>query len=299
MSYYDLTDKTQAAEAEHRRQVYEATTMDAISFIPSHLGVVKAKLMKLARKKNKWGLEILEVADAREVRVEKELRITVPNEHWAEFQRIYMNEGGMSLDLDLTSLMDEAQNHELVELHRELKSSLFQTFNSPKFASVEQRHTIWYGRFGVDEYKSDNIAVRCEQETLDIEKRYGELITAYGDDRGTMEMMIENLLSGRAIAGEVFGDYDFIYGTVMVSNYTDIPEREKIHLVFESTLDPGFIHAESVYVGSGFILDELDKRVDNTKRVENVVYPANEVFDASFFGTLQRVVHDVQAKMGD
>ena len=112
-------------------------------------------------------------------------------------------------------------------------------------------------------------------------------------------MTIENLTTGRSAAGSVFGNYDFLYGTVMVSEYTAVPKREKIQMVFESTLDAGFIHAESVYIDDERVLAGVENAAEDIKRVERVIYPASEVFEASFFGVLQRVIRDVQEKTGD
>jgi len=283
MNYYDLTDKVNEAERYRRRKQYEATTMDAVAFLPSRVGMVKAKLKKLSRTKSKWGLEILEDADGRDVRVEDVLRISVPNEHWEAFQMAYMNE----TELDLSMLLDETMEDDMDEIRRELKSSLQQAFNSPQCAQAEQHHAIWFGRFGVDDYRSEKIMVTCEKEQQDIQAVYGELLKVYGDDRGTMEIIIEDLTSGRSASGEVFKEYDFMYGTVMVSDFNSV------NMVFETVLDMGFVQSESVYIGNDMALDAIESQIRNVKRVGNVIFPVGEVFEASFFGTLHHIVSDV------
>jgi len=286
MSYYDLTDELREVEIHHRKKLFEATTMDAVSFLPGRLGMVKARFKELVRKKARWGLEILEDVDSRDIRIEDVLRITVQNEHWEEFQSTYIKDA----ELDLTLLLDEAMEDDIHDLHRELKAALHQSFNSPQCAQIEQHHAIWYGRFGVKDYKSDKIVVTCEKEERDIQALYGELLKSYGDDRGAMEMLIEDLTTGRAASGEVFQEYDYMYGTVMVSE----GGPSKINVVFEGLLDMGFIPSESVYIGSDEALDAVENQIRNVKRVGNIVYPAGEVFEASFFGTLHHIISDVQ-----
>jgi hypothetical protein len=83
----------------------ETTGSDAVSFIPAHLGVVKAKVADLAKKKKDWKIEILEQDDLREVSFEDSLHIVVPNEHWDSFCSIFDNSPTNNTYLNLTSLL--------------------------------------------------------------------------------------------------------------------------------------------------------------------------------------------------
>ncbi|MHA1410819.1 MAG: hypothetical protein ACTSQY_11020, partial [Candidatus Odinarchaeia archaeon] len=60
MTFYRLATELEQIEVQRRIKLFETTTMDAISFIPAHLGVVKARLKKLSKEKKKWGIEVLE-----------------------------------------------------------------------------------------------------------------------------------------------------------------------------------------------------------------------------------------------
>jgi hypothetical protein len=62
------------------------TTMSDISYLPTQVGVVRAALDDLRKKRKKWKLEVLEGEKEYTVSIEDQLRITVPMEHWDSFQ---------------------------------------------------------------------------------------------------------------------------------------------------------------------------------------------------------------------
>lgn len=79
----------------------KGTVMSDIAYLPAQVGVVRAALDDLRKKRKKWKLEVLEGEKEYTVNVEDQLRITVPTEHWDSFQGMIKDalvEGGY-LDL--------------------------------------------------------------------------------------------------------------------------------------------------------------------------------------------------------
>lgn len=291
MDLYSLATELEELDRQERIKLFEATTMNAISFLPAHLGAVRAKFKDLARKKWKWGLEILEDDNGdKDVRIENELRIIVPKEHWKSFQEMFIGELDNNSYLNLKSLLNEALEDDLKELREELKPTLYEMFGEQLFASLDKIIRVWIGRFGVNKYLTDKskVIVTYENEGKDIQKLYGKLLRAYGDDKGGLEMLLNDIQSKRPLgAFDVFKRYDFLYG-VRISSVL-----HEVTLIFETMVDMSFMISQSIYVDSDDVLDEIEADITTVKRVENVLYPEGEKFSTGFFGSLKDAVEDV------
>jgi len=146
MNMFNLASELQEIERVRRyHKLMEVTTQDAVSFIPAHLGVVRAKIKGLAKRKQKWGLEILEDDEGnKDVRIEDALRITVPKEHWNSFQEMFVGDLNDDSYLNLKDLLTEAMEDELKDLRGDLKPALYEMFNEQRFASLDK--TIKFGK---------------------------------------------------------------------------------------------------------------------------------------------------------
>lgn len=289
-NYLNLAVKLQETERVRRRQLFETTTMDAISFLPAQMGVVRDKVKKLSKLKQKWGLEILEDDDGnKDVRIEDVLRITVPKEHWDIFQEMFVGDLNNDSYLNLKSLLNEVMEDELKDLRDDLKPALVEMFSEQRFCSLDKTITVWQGRFGINSFVTDrnNVAVVSSQKEKGIQRLYGDLLRAYGEDRGGLEMLLNNINSNEPLgAYDVLKKYDFLYGSRVKSRFLDV------NLIFEATVDMAFVISESIYVSDEAVLDEIEDNITTVKRVGSVLYPANEMFDVDFFGTLQEFIEE-------
>lgn len=290
-NYFDMCNELEHLEYRQRMKLFEATTMDAITFIPAHLGAVKAKVKDLARKKWKWGLEILEDDSGnKDVRIENELRIIVPKEHWDSFQEMFIGELDNDSYLNLKSFLNEALEDDLKALRGDLKPALFEMFSKQLFASLDRFIHVWIGRFGVDKYltNTDTVLVTYENKRKDIQKLHGNLLRVYGSDKGGLEMLLNDIQSKRPLgAYDVFKRRDFLYGTRILS------KLHEVTLIFEAMVDMSFIVSYSVYVDSDEVLDNIEADITTIKRVEDVLYPKGERFSTTFFSSLRDAVEDV------
>lgn len=292
MDLYTLATELEQIEVERRHRLLEATTMSAISYLPAQIGVVKARLGDLVRKKRKWGLEILEDDDGnKDVRIENELRIIVPKEHWDNFQEMFTSKLTNDSYLDLNIFLNEALEDDLKELREELKPALFKLFSEKVFTSLDRSIQVWVGRFGVTTYLTDkaNAVVTSENKSKAIQKLHGDLLRAYGDDKGGLEMLLSDIQSKRPLgAHDVFKKYDHLYGTRIRS------VQENVTLIFEATVDMAFMTSQSIFVSEEDVLDKVEEESEVVKRVGNVLYPEGEFFPIGFFETLQDAIEEIE-----
>ncbi len=70
------------------QKLNEATTMDAVAFIPGQLGVVQA-LHNLSKEKPDWDIQVLESDEESTVTFGDRLKISVPKKHWGAFSTLF------------------------------------------------------------------------------------------------------------------------------------------------------------------------------------------------------------------
>lgn len=291
MDLYDLATAMEQIEKTRRIKLLEATTMDMVTFIPAHLGAVKAKVKDLARRKWKWGLEILEDDNGnKDVRIEDALRIIVPKEHWDSFQEMFIGELNNDSYLNLNDILNEALEDDLRDLRSNLKPLLVEMYNEQRFASLDKTIKVWRGRFAPIRFVTNkkSVVVTSENKERDIQKLSGDLLRAYGEDKGGLEMLTNDIKSNKPLgAYDIFKRYNFLYGTRVQS------ELHGITLIFEAVIDTTFMTSQSIYISDEEVLDEVEDQITSVKRVGNVLYPADERFSVGFFGTLHTIIEDV------
>ena len=294
MNYFVICDKLQDAERVRRFQLLEATSMDAVSFIPAHIGVVRDKVKSLAKRKQKWGLEILEDDDGnKDVRIEDVLRIIVPKEHWDGFQEMFIGELKNDSELNLKDLLTEAMEDELKKLQADFKPALLEMYNEQRFSSLDKTIKVWQARFGINRIVTNRgkVIVTSEHKGRDVQQLYGKLLRVYEEDRGGLEMLIADMENSRPLgAYDVFKKYDYLYGSRAESDHLDV------RLIFEANIDMAFMVKQSIYVDNEEVLDEIEDEVATVKRVGNVIYPSNEVFDIRFFDILYTIIEEIDEK---
>lgn len=290
--FYDLASKLEEVDRIRRLKLLEATSMDAVTFLPSHMGVVRAKVKELSKLKQKWSLEILEDdVGNKDVRIGDALRIIVPKEHWECFQEMFIGELNNDAELNLKDLLVEAMEDDLKDLRSNFKPVLVEMYNEKRFNALDRAIKVWQGRFGINRLMTNRgrVIVTPEHKGRDIQQLYGKLLRIYKEDRGGLEMLIADMENGRPLgAYDVFKKYDYLYGSRAESDHNDVV------LIFETSIDMTFIVSESIYVGDEEVLDEIEDQVSVVKRVGDTVYPVGERFDIGFFDILYNIIEEVE-----
>lgn len=290
MSFYNIVDKTQHQFIESQK-ILETTTMDAIAFIPAHLGVIKAKVKDLAKKKLDWGIEILEQEDGKEVKFENELSISVPNQYWETFCSIFSNKLNNDSYLNLREILNEEIKEEMEDLRREVKVVLAELLDSPEFERLNKSVDVWRARFGVISYertrREDKIAILQNDREKFLQKIYGEILHSYGEDKGNLEMIIEAIRDKRPLnTFKPFDVYDYLYGVRIRSRF------QKEEMVFEALLDMTYKPVESIYINNVDLAINVEEESKEVKLVKNIAYPTKGTFPISFFKELQEIIED-------
>jgi len=291
MNMFNLASELEYMDMQDNLRAFEATTMDAVSFIPAHMGAVRAKVKALSKRKWKWGLEILEDDNGnKDIRIEDALRIIVPKEHWDSFQEMFVGTLDDDSYLNLSELLVEAMADELKDLQTSLKPALSEMYNEQRFSSLDKTIEVWQGRFGVTRFitTKNKVAVTFENKGRDIQQLYGRLVRVYREDRGGLEMLQSDMENSRPLSAfDVFKKYDYLYGTRIVSNLFDTT------LIFEAVIDTTFNTSQSILIEDEDVLEEVEDRVGSVKRVGNVIYPFDERFNVEFFNSLYSIIEEV------
>lgn len=304
MNYFDLVDKlindesasSSLYDKEVRNRILNETTgSDAVSFIPAHLGMVKAKVADLAKKKKDWKIEILEQDDIREVNFEDSYRISVPNEHWDSFCSIFDSAPTNNKYLNLNSLLNETMEEEMQDLRRELRVALSHMYDEAEFRQLNQDSGIWRWRFGVVKYvtkKKISAPVTQENKAEDIQKLYGRLLDEFGEDKGNLEMIIEAVNDKSPLnTFDIFKHYDHVYATRVFSRY------HGVKLYFEAVIDNTYHLSETIFVPKNReLLDKIQEESREVKVVRTVIYPKGGRFTSRFLRVLSDTIEDLETE---
>lgn len=289
MSLYDLA--TELENLDLIEKLNEESTIDAIDFIPVHLGAVKAKILDLAKEKPDWDIELLENDDYNELRIEDRLVINVPKEHWESFLTIFDGKLDSNTYLNLRTILKEAIDDDMRELRKSLKPALIEMFSERDFASLDKTINIWRGFFGgsfITRGRKYGTVITHERKNKDIQQLYGKLLKVYGEDKGNLEMILEDINSNRPLnAFDIFDKYDYLYGTRIRSVY------RKVLLVFEASIDMINHSSQSLYIRDDEVLDAIEEEFRSVKRVGSVLYPVGGVFLPSFLRELKNIIKEI------
>ena len=158
-------------------------------------------------------------------------------------------------------------------------------FEGDTFSLVDNSINAWKSRFRVYAYKTnDNMpSVAQERKRKDIQSLYGRILRDIGEDRGSIEVLINDVRTGRPLS---FKDRDFLYGTIIESYH------DETRLVFEVMVDKDSQITESIFVGNEEVLAEAEAQM-RISRVGSVIYPSGSTFTSKDLRLLYDIVEDV------
>jgi hypothetical protein len=280
MSFYDIATDMLI------QPLYETTTMDAITFLPAHMGTVQARIKQMAKEYEHLGIEVLEREKYKDVRFGDQFRVRVFNEHWDDFSHMFGNQQVKTGQLDIRSFLNEAMEDEVKELRRRLKASLVNYFSSQTFRDIDEDIQRWNAVFGTDKTMEKDVVVSPHRKERDVQALYGRLLRAYGDDRGYLERLIQDLQEQNPVnAYDGFKAYPDVYGARVQSKV------EGHTFIFEAVAHLDEELSESIYIDAPEVLDEISD-MRGIKVVGNVVYPVGQRFQRTFFSSLRDAVDD-------
>ena len=273
-----------------------ATTMDAISYLPTQVGVVRSALSRLGKKKKKWNLEILETGTDRTVCFEDALKVVVPNEHWDHFQQMFDGQLDSSSYFVLSSLAEDTKGLEDaidLEIRRaDVHLALESVLDCPQVRCAQRVYNKWSSKFIPDKDLTSEKVLLPLTKKAGVEKLYEKLIESCLDDRGQLEMLSERLEEEKAPS------------TLQKSTNCTILAGARIHSVIDGTgvifeARVGFDKTVqfSVLVEDDEVADRLQESlVFGARRVGNVFYfcPGHFECQVNVLDLLMEATHDVK-----
>jgi hypothetical protein len=181
----------------------------------------------------------------------------------------------------------EANTDELKAIRSELMRAIQNFFNLRKFKVLRLIYLNFRKNFKIKNATSPNCVVALNDIDKGILNLYGKILKEYGEDRGTLEMIVEAFKEQKSLGKfSIFGKNDFICGLVVESNF------EGVALVLSLGIGINDVSGEiqqSLYVGSLDVIDEIKDRKD-VKTVGSKVYPTGDMFTDSFFSDLNDLI---------
>ncbi len=266
----------------------EETSIEDIDFIPSDHGrTVGGAMKELVKMKDEWDIEILDndIEENKKVTFENQLRISVQNEDWNLFTKLFeskLRDGGT---VNLKKYLIEAMDDEMNYIRSNLKPELIRLFTTSPFDELEKDLNKWQQVFGVRNWKKQSTLISASIKKGSISKLNKNLLKNYKDDRGTMEMLIDDVRNRRSLtAYDGFDSSDFIYGGRIHSNY------DGIDLIFEGSVDYNYVMSETIMISDMDIVDKIEEACNSIKVVKNVLYPKGERFGSDVFTMIKEYI---------
>lgn len=295
-NFYDLATRLQE-EGSAGPTSGGATTMNAISYLPTQVGVVRAALTGLGKKKRKWNMEVLEGDVGRTIKFEDELQISVPNEHWETFQKMFDGQLGSDSCFELPSTIMDNEKETLLDIEGEkavIHLAVESFFRCPEVLQIQEIYRRWKSRLNVSEdLTASRVLIPVARLDEGVEAIYGLLIKGIESDRGQLEMLSERIEDDPLPDIRKTGSYEVMAGTRVRS------VCEGFGLIFEARLGFDRSLRFSVLVEDSGVADKLEESLPaGIQRVRNVFYPQKGHFGPNHGipDLLVEIIHDLKGE---
>jgi len=277
------------------KRVQEVTTSANIAYLPSGFTTVKKAIKALAKKKQKWGINIIDdqLSESYVVCFEDALNVKVQKKWWKDFLRRILGKDSVVFTdkfmVDLGGYVKEAQEEQMSDLFKELKQALSGLLVQEPISTIDADIMTWLKYFGRRRYTtSASTMLKYESLDRDLSNLVKQLQTAYKDDRGTIEMIIAAVKERRPLnVFDVFSRYNYLIGSRIYS------VREGVGLSFEAYVDMAFVPAESIIVDDKKVASELDD-YGIVKVANSVIFPRGKTFRRKYFKLLRGDIDDLE-----
>lgn len=249
-------------------KIAETTTMDAITYLPSQVGAVKAKIDALAKKKKEWKIEILETEDGYEVQFEDALKVHVPRSFWEEFRNL----AGITerVSLNESKLFEDEKEDQTKHLLKRIEKLIGVFFTRRPFLACSEIYSIWKNRFrGTDQIHQDAV-VNITKVARDQKKLLSTIKKEYGDDVGYLEMLIEAMSQNRGLSAFAgFMGYTYLYGGKSSTRFgvLEVGVTQSLQLTIK------------ISIKDEELLQEIKNRFPSITVDKNTIYPSPTVSD--------------------
>ena len=266
MNFYDLSSNLN--ESLREEAAAAGTTMDAISYLPSQVGTVKASMKGLKKVKNQWNIEILEGDKVRTVCFEDKLQIHVPNEHWNSFNQMFDNQLTENSYLDLTNpLFDSDEDEDVLETRIErLRDRINEQFELPIVRALDTIATKWVQCFTLREDLTASEPVAKLAQLGEGIEALCERLFDEDSDLGSFEIIEKKILDSPL-------NERIVPGNKCLAACRYLSQFGGTEMIFEAQVDFDLSHQLSIQVDDPDVVDAVEESVVNLRRIRNVFYP--------------------------
>lgn len=263
-----------------------------IDYLPAGFVSAKDWFKRKSQLKKKWKLEVADdkVSGNYHVKVGEDT-IRVPKVCFQEFNEKVINVIGKN-EIDLTCLLEEAQNEEVTEVYAELIKQIKGNLLLQRV--ITQTIIIknyWLNNFPnhVAEKSSRNALIDLNNYEASVTVLIGDIKKMYGSDLGKLELLLGALEKKEPLdQHEPFSDYQNLLGCKIKSNYGDVL------LTLELNVSMALVTDQSIEIQSENA-DELASEMIRygAKVVGNRVYPNGWMFTPHIFTGLKNEIKDL------
>jgi len=284
MSVYSI-----ANNVVENMKVKEATSMSNIAYVAGGFGTVKTALKILSQMKDDWGVEVLEgEEETYNVKIEDSLIISVPKDLWEEFAiEMFGNKINVK-NMNLAKYLEESIVDCNKDLLRKVKASVKKLYKQKPYSIMERNIKIWRALFGATRFiTTPKTCIPVESKIKSSKYLCKTIESAYGKDRGMLEMLLSALSKGKSLIDfDVFENYDKITGTVIYIR------KDNTVFTYESSIDLNGKLTETIRVTDKDVLESL-KESRFGRRNKNIVSPKGDFFTNKEFKNFKAIIQDV------
>ena len=248
--------------ATHLESINEATTMDAVSFIPAQMGIVQSALKKLAQEKLDWDIEILEGEESHSVTIGDRLQVNVPIKDWEEFTSLFGRDIRQDKSINLRGGYNEFVISNPPKFRNALRREFHQLFKGKKIRVFESMIGRWTVTFLQSRFTTGSTPAICmETKKKDVANLIGMLAKQH---EGREEQTFLTLLKETKDFGKdpVFKKYPWFAGTKINTVYGGVSMVFEGSVLYDGTVALSItIHDPEVVVGVS--CGRADVRVGN------------------------------------
>lgn len=290
MGYNSLVEKIMSEEAVGTVTSEDGET--SVTYYPGAFLNAKDWLKRKSQLKKKWKLEVMDSKEGTyDVKLE-EYTIKVPKMCYQEFNEKVINVIEKT-ELDLTPLLEEAQQEDLEQIYAELKQVI--KGNLLLKRAVAQTIIIrnsWISIF------PPKIELKSNQTTLIDLNNFNkateilleEIKKEYSLDVGRLELLLLALKKEEPLSIHMpFSKYRNLLGCRIKSNY------ENVLLTLDLSVDMAFVPKQFIKIqieNAETLASELS-RYSNIRTDKNIIYPNGWVFNPSVFTDLKKEIKDL------
>ena len=251
--------------ASHLEQINETTTMDAISFIPSQMGVVQSALSKLAQEKLDWDIEILEGEEGHDVNIGGRLRVSVPIKDWEEFTSLFGRDIRQDKSINLKGGYNEAITMGPPKFRNALRRAFHGVFKQRKVQAFEGIMARWLSEFPQSLYLTGKTPAIClETRKKDITNLIHAVVKQHESVQDREAFLLKLKETKELEQDPVFKSHPWFAGTRISSVYGGVS------MVFEGSLGYDGNVAISVLIHDPEVVEAVAHKGLHGVRIKNL-----------------------------